>query len=143
VPEIRESIAGFFVRMFSDHEEITAPEPMKKAIEEEYGFFTIPDGFAITTRYKCKDSITIEYINQDDVFIQFKQIAHADYDFVADNRGDNTECDVNERKVLISISEQCCRAVWFEDGYVFKLYYSSPADIQTIKSLVSLVKRSK
>ncbi|MBR6007215.1 MAG: hypothetical protein IK064_06255, partial [Clostridia bacterium] len=45
IPAIRENILGFLIKDYGDHVEYSELAATKGRIEEEYGLFTIPEGY--------------------------------------------------------------------------------------------------
>ncbi len=142
VPEIRESIAGFFVRMFSDHAEITAPELTKQSIEDEYNLLPIPERYEIAAQYKSLDMYMVDYADENNGLIRFRQFADASYLYLLDSvYGCNTECVINGKKVLFFYSNDFSQAVWEEDGYVFQIYCSPSVEFSVVEKYIDSVTR--
>ena len=141
VPEIRESIAGFFVRVFSDHAEITTPEANREMIDDVYELSPIPDGFYLKNRTKSDAVIITEYSNSVGDYIILDQSI---YDFlplsIDTEHGEYTTCVIGEKTVFLHFSKNYTQAIWTENNYIFHLRYLSQVDIDVFTSWISFVK---
>ena len=141
VPEIRESIAGFFVRVLSTHDEISTPESMRQIIEDEYVLTEIPEGFRLATKNRSSDIVTSEYTNQNNDYIQLIQIARIEVEFGSDNQqAEKSELYACGKKILVYSIEGSCYAFWTEDNYLFNLNCSFCVDIKTLESWIGSIK---
>lgn len=141
VPEIRESIAGFFVKIFSDHVEYTDPAITKERIEEEYGLVPVPDGFELIRENTSDDLLEAFYEDNDGNVIIFRQSANSGIDVSIDNEhGEFYEREIGERKVQIYYSEGSCAAAWVENGYYFSLDYGSSIELSIMEEWIGTVK---
>ena len=140
VPEIRESIAGFFVKVFGDHVEYTDPAITKESIEEEYGLVPIPEGFEETVVLKTDLDLVVDYSDSDGNTITLEQSANKHKISTVDNEnGDYKEISVEGKSVLVYLSESYAQASWVDNGYYFHLAYSSSVDINQLCEWISLV----
>lgn len=141
VPEVRESIAGFFVKIFDDHAEYTSPDITKERIEEEYGLVPIPEGFELINELKTKSSLVLVYSDADENVIALRQIADKDIHHLIDNEnGETCECEIGGKTVLFYHSENSSCASWIEDGYFFSLSCGSKVDPEVFKEWIRAVK---
>lgn len=140
VPEIRESVAGFFIRMFSDHSEITSSETIRQSIEQRYELVPVPEGFSVLERRIYKNVYEIDYIDKRGNCLSFRQIADsAHYGIIDIDYGGYNEYITNEKDVFIydlDYGTWCC---WVEDGYVFYLTYSSSVNWKILESWICSV----
>ena len=140
VPEIRESIAGFFVKVFGNHVEYTDPAITKESIEEEYGLVPIPEGFEETVVLKTDLDLVVDYSDSDGNTITLEQSANKHKISTVDNEnGDYKEISVEGKSVLVYLSESYAQASWVDNGYYFHLAYSSSVDINQLCEWISLV----
>lgn len=140
VPEIRESIAGFFVKVFGDHVEYTDPEITKESIEEEYGLSPLPNGFQIVTTSRTDSSLTLILSNENEETIMMTQYAGKESSSSADNEhGDYIEIQLGDRNVRVYEGEDGLFAAWVKDGYYFTLAYTPHIDIEDFKTLIMSV----
>lgn len=140
VPEIRESIAGFFVKIFGDHVEYSDPEVMKDAIEEEYGLVPVPDGFAINYHSKINGIAHIQYSSEKFGDIQLIQGAKVAIDSFVDNEhGSFTEHSVGDKFVRVYNGEESMSASWVENGYYFILTCNFPVEQALFESWIDSV----
>ena len=138
VPEIRESIAGFFVRIFSNHVEYVDPAITKDRIEEEYGLVSL-DGYQIISKNNDGETNTVTYNNGNGTVIVMIQSVSQQIAFSVDNEnGEAEEYKVNDIVVRLYKSEVSNQASWIQDGYFFSL--SCPASVDIIQ-LVLLIDR--
>ena len=140
VPEIRESIAGFFIQMFSDYSEITAPEPKRRIIEDEYDFYPTPDGFSVTKHIESEILRYTEYMDENDDVLTISQTVDSAYPAFLDNeRGDYTEYEVNGKVVLIYQTDGFSQAIWMDNGYIINVSYYASADLTVFTSWIGSV----
>ncbi len=129
VPEVRRSIAGFFVRMFGDHVEYTDPDITKDRIEEEYGLVPIPEGFELNTESGSKTR-TLRYEDGKGRYIIFIQTVDAEIQISVDNEeGEFSEQTIANKSCRIYISDDGSQASWLENGYFFSMTCSAGLDI--------------
>lgn len=141
VPEIRRSIAGFFIRIFGDHVEYTDPDITKDRIEEEYGLVPIPEGFEETTSIKNNSAVITDYFDEQGNYISLKQVAYRLYSVSIDNEnGYFEEETINGIAMRVYRSENVTEASWIEDGYYFSLLCSFQADDGFFRELISNVR---
>lgn len=140
VPEIRESIAGFFVKIFSDHVEYSDPDVTKERIEEEYGLVPIPEGFVEVKCLRGKDFVGTDYLDSDENCISLLQKANSHLNDTVDNeRGSFYECTINGNTVRIYLSADSAQASWIANGYYFSLIYSSHVEQRQFEDLIASV----
>lgn len=141
VPEIRESIAGFFVRMFSDHAEIEITDTIRERIDEIYELDPVPDGFSLSRKKTTEINVYLEYMDYNGNVIFLDQEAVHESSISIDSvSGTYCERNINGKSVLIQISDSYAQAFWEEEGYLFQLWYSSSVDLETISAWIDSVK---
>lgn len=141
VPEVRESIAGFFVKVFGDHVEYAEPAVTKDSIEEEYGLVPVPEGFVFKESHKLNDYVETTYINDRNESIVLIQSANNDNSGFADTGdGPVTEQTVGDKTVIIQYSSDHSTASWVENGYYFALSYPSSIDTETFRTWIESVR---
>lgn len=140
VPEIRESIAGFFVRMFSDRAQISSSNITKTIIEEQYGLDPIPDGFSVYKFINSQNYSRIEYHNNESDVIVLHQYADLNISSIIDNEEEYIEYSIDETEVLVSCGNDYSMAVWIEDGYLFYLIYPSTVEFDVFITWIESVK---
>ena len=122
VPQIRKSIAGFFVQEFGNHDEFTRPDMTKSTIEEEYGIVPVPEGYKLTEEMVADLWISRTYMDDDNNSIILEQYAgdpeHM-WTMVDNEHGENYEKEIAGKTVLIHFAEDGCSAYWVENGYYF------------------------
>ena len=141
VPEIRESIAGFFVKIFSDHAEYSDPAITRDRIDEEYCLNPIPEGFTLLSEEKADDFVEVIYTNNEDNIIMFRQSAKdTNNDMVDNEHGEFYESEIGGKTVLIHISEEGAKGAWVENGYYFSIDYGSSIDSKTFETWIESVR---
>ena len=141
VPEIRESIAGFFVKIFSDHVEYSDPAITRERIDEEYCLDPIPEGFTLISENKSDDGVEVLYADGDDNTIMFHQSAKdVNKDMVDNEHGEFYESEIGGKTVWIHISEVGAKAAWVENGYYFSIDYGSSIDSNIFESWIESVR---
>ena len=139
VPEIRESIAGFFVRIFSDHVEYYDPTVTKDRIEELYGLVPIPEGFSVIKTLKTDYDVITTYIN-DNNSIVLQQSANKNVSSLIDSEGSVfSDCIVGGKHVRLCVSNNFAQASWSENGYYFIINYTSSINEDLFKSWIENV----
>lgn len=142
VPEIRESIAGFFVKVFGDHVEYTDPNVTKNSIEEEYGIVPIPEGFAITDSVNTDSSLVVTYTDENENSIILRQIASKNYSISVDSEhGNFEEFELDGKDVRIQYGANGAQAAWIQDGYYFTLTYPDEISLETFENWVISVQK--
>ncbi len=141
VPSIRESIAGFFVRIFSDHVEYSDPDITKNSIEEEYGLVPIPEGFEEDRILRTDTNIHTTYQDEDGNTIILEQSANSRSQIDVDSEvGSFDEHTIEDGTVVrLYISDASMQASWVKDGYFFSITYLSPLDTDTFISWIESV----
>lgn len=141
VPEIRESIAGFFVRMFSDHAEIEITDTIRERIDDIYELDPVPDGFSLSRKKTTEINVYLEYMDYNGNVIFLEQEATHESSISIDSvSGTYCERNINGKSVLIQFSDSYAQAIWEEEGYLFQLWYSSSVDLETISAWIDSVK---
>lgn len=141
VPEVRKSIAGFFIRTFSDHVEYSDPDITKTSIEEEYELNPIPEGFSVTYYSNIGTDMIIKYMDADETLISLLQSANkSGVEAVDSERGDFTYHTVRGIEVRLYSGDDGSVAVWIENGYYFSMVYTKPMDKELLEHMMSLVK---
>ncbi|MCR5808620.1 MAG: DUF4367 domain-containing protein [Clostridiales bacterium] len=126
VPEIRESIGGFFVKIFGDHVEYTDPDITRNSIEEEYGLVPIPEGFEETSVTRGDLIVISTYESSSGVSLSLIQSADPNQNDSIDNEhGEFFETEIGKKLVRIHMSDYGTQASWIEDGYYFSLVCSN------------------
>lgn len=142
VPEIRESIAGFFVKVFGDHVEYVDPKTLKDFIEDEYALQPIPSGFEQTYYNRTEFSIVTRYEDTEGNIIKLTQVAGENLiDTVDNENGSFTELTIGSKKIRLYYSEESAQASWIEDGYYFSLDYTSAIEPETFEAWIRSVSR--
>ena len=142
VPQIKESISGFFVQVFGDHVEYTDPAVTKECIEEEYGLVPVPEGFEIAEETKTDTSLTVTYVDNNNNSIMFIQSAGKHpLENVDSEHGSFSEYDLDGLDVMISFGEYGANAAWVQDGYYFALIYPAEIDLNTFEEWISSVQK--
>lgn len=140
VPEIRESIAGFFVKVFGDHVEYSDPAITKETIEEKYGLIPLPNGFTITDSNEVEGCVSTTYSDDDQNTILLIQAAKGkETSFVDNENGSAVERDIGNKSVRLYYSGYSAQASWIQDGYYFYLSYSSPIGIDDFEAWIESV----
>ena len=141
VPEIRESIAGFFVKVFGDHVEYVDPNVTKNSIEEEYGIVPIPEGFAVTNSVKTDSSLVVTYTDDSQHSIILRQIADKNYSINVDSEhGSFEEYELFGKDVRIQYGADGAQAAWVQDGYYFTLTYPDEVSLETFEEWIASVR---
>lgn len=142
IPEIRESIAGFFVKIFNDHVEYSDPDVTKDRIEEEYGFEPLPEGFELIDETKDDSYLEALYADADGHVIMFRQSAsEINEDSIDNEHGKAFMQSIGEKKVLIHFSEVGARATWIENGYYFSIDYGSNVELTVFVKWIDSINR--
>lgn len=140
VPEIRESIAGFFIRTFGDHEEYSDPRVTKEQIEEEYGLVPVPEGYELVNEIAAENALQLVYGDDDENYIQLVQYAAGHiWDTVDTEHGRVFEEEIDGNTVRIMYSEYGATAAWIENGYFFSLSCGSPVELEEFESWIASV----
>lgn len=141
VPEIRESIAGFFVKIFSNHVEYSESKATKESIEVEYGIIPIPEGFEISYSSNDGESVLTEYVDDEDNIIKLIQGAKGFPGESVDNEhGDFYEYYIGDIAVRIMHNEYGAQAAWLQDGYYFSIVYTSPIELEEFETWIKSVR---
>lgn len=141
VPEVRKSIAGFFIRTFSDHVEYSDPDITKTSIEKEYELNPIPEGFSVTYYSNIGTDMIIKYMDTDEALIRLLQSANPNgVEMIDAERGDFTYHTVDGKEVRLYSGDDGSVAVWIDNGYYFSLFYTEPMDQELLEHMMSLVK---
>ncbi len=141
VPEIRESIAGFFVKVFGDHVEYTDPNVTKDSIEEEYGISPIPEGFIVESIVNGETTRITTYRNySDDVIVLIQSVDPTQINSVDNEYGTSEEKVIDGKSVRIYTSDYFAQASWVQEGYYFSLTYNAPISSESFEDLICLVK---
>ena len=126
VPEIRESIAGFFVKTFGDHVEYSDPNVTKELIEEEYGLVPIPEGFEESSKSILESTVVTKYEDAGGNIIKLYQIAGGSTnDWIDNENGTISECVINGHTISLYYSDNGAQASWLDNGYYFSLSCTS------------------
>lgn len=141
VPEIGESIAGFFVRMFSDHAEIEITDTIRERIDDIYELDPVPDGFSLSRKKTAEINVYLEYMdyNGNVIFLEQRAMDVANIGFDISSAA-YCERSINGKSVLIQFSDSYAQAFWEEEGYLFQLWYSSSVDLETFSAWIDSVK---
>lgn len=138
-----ESIAGFFVKIFSDHVEYSDPEVTKDSIEEEYGLVPIPEGFKATNSTMTDTCNTIVYMDGYQHAIVLIQGAKGyNNDSIDNEHGDFSEYCIGGKTVRVYYSATSAQAAWVDNGYYFSLSCAQYIDLQEFLSLIESVNRN-
>ncbi|MCR5610727.1 MAG: DUF4367 domain-containing protein [Clostridiales bacterium] len=140
VPEVRESVGGFFLRIFSDHAEIKPPEGIRDTLCSEYLLSPVPEGFSACGKNKAGEAVTTVYRDGNGGVIMLRQSANPDGRCVVNSmNAEYKECSVAGRSVFVLQAENYTLCSWVEDGYCFSLYCSSAVDTEAIGMLIRSV----
>lgn len=140
VPEIRESIVGFFVKVFSDHVEYSDPDVTKERIEEEYGLVPIPEGFEETSKSVLESTVVTKYEDAGGNIIKLYQIAGGSMnDWIDNENGTISECVIDGHTVSLYYSDNGAQASWLENGYYFSLSYTSYIEKNVFENWIEFV----
>lgn len=140
VPEIRESIAGFFVKVFSDHVEYSDPDVTKETIEEEYGLAPIPEEFVLVESTRSEGFLRSIYEDSEKNTLVLLQVSKGELtSFVDTENGNFSEYLIGERKVRLFYSDDGAQASWVQDGYYFYLAYPTQIELDTFKLWIESV----
>lgn len=142
VPRVRRTLAGFFIRDYSNYAEHTFQDLTKTRIEEVYGLVPIPEGFEEKVIFNGEQYRRTEYCNADDDTISLDQYARTTSSETFDNEhGEIFEASVGGKTVLIRFWEgKTAYAAWVENGYYFSLVYSSPVSLEQFEEWIASVK---
>lgn len=140
VPEVRKSIAGFFIKVFGDHVEYSQPEITKTTIEEKYELSPIPYGFEKTEEKETAENYRVSYADADENMIILYQYAGGIGPQVVDNKGEFSDREIGEKKVSIYNADDYSEAAWIADGYYFVLTCVYHIELQEFESLIAAVK---
>ena len=140
VPQIKNSVAGFFVQVFGDHTEYTDPAVTKECIEEEYGLVPVPEGFEIADTIITETSYLVTYSDIDNNIISLQQVANKSYsEYIDGEHGDFVEEMVNGNPVRIYMSSVGAHGAWIADGYYFSLSYNAPIEQTLFKEWIASI----
>ena len=141
VPQVRESIAGFFVKVFGDHVEYTDPAVTKERIEEEYGLLPIPEGFAVESVVDGAVTRITTYrnVNEDEIVL-IQSVDPAQINSIDNEYGTSEEIDISGDIIRIYSSDYFAQASWVKEGYYFSLTYNAPISSESFVNLICSVK---
>ena len=140
VPEVRGSIGGFLLRIFSDRAEIAAPEGVRGTFGNRYLLTPVQDGFSACGTETADNAITTVYRDENGGVILLKQTADPDGRCVVNSvNAQYTECSVAGRNAFVLYAEEYTLCVWAEDGYCFCLYCSTAVGPETVEKLIGSV----
>lgn len=142
VPKVHESIAGFFVKVFSDHDDYFAPAITKEKLEEEYELTLIPEGFSVIGTEKTEKFSVVVY--QDGARHAITMI-QATKGFKGESVN-NEHCTLVERTigdktVRMLVADDRVHVAWIYDGYYFSLTYTSYVDPEVFASWIDSVRK--
>ena len=141
VPQIRNSIAGFFVKVFGDHVEYSEPAADKRTIEEEYALSPIPEGFTLKLDCRTKTDYLATYMDAAGGAIMLQQAAGDDISERVYTDAENfTERKIDGKSVRVHYSEEFAQAAWVENGYFFSLAYTGCVKPETFEAWIEAVK---
>lgn len=141
VPEIRKSIAGFFVQEFGDHVEYNDPDVTKATIEEEYVLTPVPEGFELIKEIVNEVWISRTYMDDDNNGINLNQYAKGEIGETVNNEhGEIYEKEIAGRIVRIYFAQGGSYAAWVENGYYFTFVAAvEPIDKNTLEEWIASV----
>lgn len=140
VPKVRESVSGFFVKVFGDHVKYIEPAITKERIEEEYGLVPIPEGFDIVETSNNGRCRVITYVDKNETALQLTQGAKGfDEESVDNELGVFYEKQIGDKTVRIYQSDYSSQAAWIQDGYYFSLSYNAPIELVNFEALIGSV----
>ena len=142
MPQIQQSIAGFFVQVFGDYTEYTDPAVTKECIEEEYGLVPVPEGFEIAEETNTDTSRTVTYTDKENNVIILNQIASKSNASNVDNEhGTFIETVIGDNSIMLFMGEGSAQASWIQDGYYFSLTYGSKIDQDLFEEFIASVQK--
>ena len=141
IPEVREFIAGFFVRHTDGHDEYTEPAVTKENIEEEYGLVPIPENFKEESINQNDRAVVTVYIGENGDIIMLNQVAQPNSVQKIDNEnGEFEEVTIGKTIVRVYSTPESTQASWIKDGYYFSLTYSQPIEMNEFIKLIASVR---
>lgn len=136
VPEIRESVAGFFIRVFGDHFDYE-PEISQEGIGRVYGFTEAPEGFFVDVSVREGNMIVTTYSDPSGAYIKLCQAARGFSGESVNREGCSLlEREIGGRSVTLLLGEEFSHAAWVEDGYYFSISCSPGFDESDIESWI-------
>lgn len=142
VPKVHESIAGFFVKVFSDHDDYFDPAITKEKLEEEYELTLIPEGFSVIGAEKTEKFSVVVYQDGARNAITMIQAAKGFKGESVDNEhGTFVERTIGDKTVRMHVADDRVHAAWIYDGYYFSLAYTSYVDPEVFASWIDSVRK--
>ena len=123
----REKLTPFFLRHFSDHDDVILEGEGKKHIEEVYAPTAIPEGFEKTMDTRGIGTVVFAYENTAGDYVAFKQSIPSDQGDSVDNEHFSfREFMFNGQAFFAGSIEDMVNLIWEHDGYVFTLTVAWP-----------------
>ncbi len=136
-PNLRRTLAGFWIKAFKDHDEYIFSDVTKKSIEEVYALSPVPEGFEETRFVRDIYGCFTDYYDEEENSILLRQLAAKHSSETADNElGEAFEETVGGMTVYLRISEYYMSAVWTQDGYYFSLSSTPNFSMEQFKDLI-------
>lgn len=139
VPQIRESVAGFFVKVFGDHVEYTDPAVTHETIEAEYGLVPVPEGFGIVKTNRSDTCLITTYSDNDHNFIVLHQFSRSGIQTADNAHGTFSDVTIDGIPIRLYLGEGGAQASWIQDGYYFSLSYNSPVEQELFEKWIASV----
>lgn len=143
VPAIRRTIAGFFIKDYSNHFEFISPDDLRGSIETEYGFDPVPEGYKLEIHYQSTQKVNTYYCNDEGYHLSLDQYGTPNLSMNIDNeRSDFTESEINGIKIYCGIGKNNLGfdVYWVNDGYLFCFGSDAPFDEQWMVEVFLTIK---
>lgn len=139
-PNLRRTLAGFWIKAFKDHDEYIFSDVTKKSIEEVYALSPVPEGFEETYFSQNDVSCFTDYYDANGNLICLKQYSANPSGQSADNQqGEAMEEAVGGLTVYLRISEGYASASWVDNGYFFSLTCTPSVSFDRLRELIMSV----
>ena len=136
-PNLRRTLAGFWIKTFKDHDEYIFSDVTKKSIEEVYALSPVPEGFEETWFIRDVYACFTDYSNKEGNTISLKQYAANPSGQNMDNeQGEVFEETVSGMSVYMRISEDYASAAWVDNGYYFSLLCTPSVSLDHLRELI-------
>ena len=143
VPQVRESLRSFVIKVFGDHVDYCEPDITKENIEDEYGIMKLTDEYVLTKAVDGDCYVEYQYVNGDGTIISLKQAAgNFNGESVDNEHGEYYEDLIDGRTVRLYRAEGFAHAAWLQDGYFFSLTYSADIELKEFESLIGSIEKT-
>lgn len=129
VGAVRDALANFFIKHFSNHAVVTYNEPTTKTnqypktIEKVYEISSIPDGYSLMDYSLTKTSADTYYLSDNgQIFLQ--QVVKEEYKYSIDNENSSiTHETINGKEYIIQKSKinNDITIIWDSGEYIFSI----------------------